>query len=393
MRFISLGTINIHFLIPVSGGIIRLIYLIFINYSPKIEIINQNPFIESIYMTIAMCLAFIPFLINKLKIKAAIKKKNEQIAKLPLYITLTERKNIFKKTKFKKYRFIFYSTIFDALDTLLTIIYTKYFVFNLWIFDIYMSFFSFLFLKTKYYKHQFISMIVIVILGLGLNIITYFNFNSSKNILKPIDIFIKFISEISFCLIIVIDKYNLEKNYADVYEMCFFKGIFEFIIFSICLAVFCKYRLSVNGIKHPDNLIKYLKEFNYNDLIVCLSTIITYFIYNISVLKTNDYLTPIHILIILIINQIYNHFQTESNSVLNILSIFILLLITIMFLVFIEVIEINICSLSYNTKKNIELRARKDCLIEFASITFSNDDPELDEEEKSTISNNFISNN
>ena len=35
-----------------------------------------------------------------------------------------------------------------------------------------MSLFSFLILKTKYYKHQFISMIIIVILGLGLNIIS-----------------------------------------------------------------------------------------------------------------------------------------------------------------------------------------------------------------------------
>ena len=97
-------------------------------------------------------------------------------------------------------------------------------------------------------------------------------------------------------------------------------------------------------------------------------------------------MTPIHILIILIINQIYNHFQPESNWALNVLSIFILLLITIMFLVFIEVIEINICNLSYNTKKNIESRARKESLIEFDSINFSKDEPELDEKsEKNSI--------
>ena len=124
-------------------------------------------------------------------------------------------------------------------------------------------------------------MIVIVILGLGLNIITYFNVNGTENRLKPIDIFIKLISEISFCLLIVINKYNLEKNYANPYELCFLEGILEFIIFSICLAVFCLFRLSANDIKHPDNLIQYFNEFDYNDLIVCLSTIITYFIYNI----------------------------------------------------------------------------------------------------------------
>ena len=126
MKFISLGTIDRQFLIPVVGGIIRLIYLIFINYSPKIGIINQNPFIECIYITIAMSLTFIPFLIIKQKSKATMKTHNEQITNSFLYRKLIDNKNVFKKTIFKKYKFIAFSSVFDTLDILLTILFTQY---------------------------------------------------------------------------------------------------------------------------------------------------------------------------------------------------------------------------------------------------------------------------
>ena len=82
--------------------------------------------------------------------------------------------------------------------------------------------------------------------------------------------------------------------------------------------------------------------------------LIAYFIYNISIILTCDYFTPIHTLIISIINETVDNLVLGYNLTLFILSIFILLLIIFMFLVFIEVIEINICKLSYNTKRNIK---------------------------------------
>ena len=103
-----------------------------------------------------------------------------------------------------------------------------------------MSLFSFLILKTKYYKHQFISMIFIVILGLGLNIIAYLKLDAiEENVLNFFDIFIKFIAEICVCLSVTLWKYNMENNYCNPYELCFWEGIFGFIIFSICLVSFC----------------------------------------------------------------------------------------------------------------------------------------------------------
>ena len=394
MKYISLGVINRKFLIPVLGGIIGLIFKIFIRYSPKIGIILENPFLFNMYVTLGLVFAFIPFLIIKYRSKAEHKIYNEQIIKSKLYKKLKDSKNVIKKMKFKKYRFIFYSTFFDFLQAFLLNLFIATFVYNLWIFDIiFISLFSFLILKTKYYKHQFISMTIIIVLGLGLNIIAYFKLGDAEDKLKLFDIFIKFISEICFSLCVVIMKYNMEKNYCDPFEFCIWQGFFGFILHSICLAVFCLFALSANGIQHPDNLKKYFKEFDYNDLIVCLAIIIVHFIYNILIFLTCDYFTPIHILISPIIKETFIYLQPDSNLSLNILGIVLLILIAIMFLVFIEVIEINIFKISYNTKKNIELRSNNESSIEFNSIHLLNDEPEPDEQSESSISSPNPDNN
>ena len=85
MKFISLGTIDIKFLIPVFGGIVGLISNIFMDYNPKIVIILYNPFLLSIYSTCGMILDFIPFLIIKYKSKKTNKIYNEKIIKSELY--------------------------------------------------------------------------------------------------------------------------------------------------------------------------------------------------------------------------------------------------------------------------------------------------------------------
>ena len=171
----------------------------------------------------------------------------------------------------------------------------------------------------------------------------------------------------------------MEKTYCNPYELCFFGGVMEFILYSICLIIFCRFKLTLYGIPHPDNLKQYFNEFDYNDLILCLSEIIVDFIYTISLILTCDYFTPIHILIISIISETYGFFKTDPNLALDILGILILILMAVMFLVFIEVIEINIYNLSYNTKRNIDLRSKNDTLIEFDSINLLDDELELDE--------------
>ena len=63
MRIISLGRVNIKFLIPILGGAFRLIYKYIIILNDKYEALTINPFLFSIYTYIGMILAFIPYLI------------------------------------------------------------------------------------------------------------------------------------------------------------------------------------------------------------------------------------------------------------------------------------------------------------------------------------------
>ena len=139
------------------------------------------------------------------------------------------------------------------------------------------------------------------------------------------------------------------------------------------------------------NLKKYFNEYDYNDLIICLSEIIVSFTFNISIILTCDYFTPIHILIINIINDSTLFFRIDSNLALNILGSLFLILILFMLLVFIEVIEINIFNLSYNTKRNIELRSKTDTSVDIDSINFPEEEPELNEvKELDDLSSNSI---
>ena len=66
-----------------------------------------------------------------------------------------------------------------------------------------------------------------------------------------------------------------------------------------------------------------------------------------------------------------SYFSEDINA--SIMYIFFVIIGIFMILVFIEIIQLNFCGLSYMTKKNIEERARLDSM--------ENDDIDIDEEE------------
>ena len=71
--------------------------------------------------------------------------------------------------------------------------------------------------------------------------------------------------------------------------------------------------------------------------------------------------------------------------------IYHIILKEILFLIFIEVIEINIFDISYNTKRNIEIRAKQESFTEFINLLDPNDIKEARSESSSI--NSSISNN
>jgi len=392
MRFINIGQLDIKFLIPITGGVIRLIYKYVIILFDKYEALECNPFLISIYSYIGMIFAFIPYLIFKYRSKEVpINSVNSEVLqnKSKLNLELLVHPDIFEEIKYNKYKYIVITSIFDLINTFLACMFCRNVVYNLWIFDIiFISLFSYIILKSKFYKHQYITMIIILLLGFVLNIIEYFKLDESKNTFNFIEIFTKFLTEIFFSLAIVIIKYNLDKNFCSPYEICLWEGLLGLIMDIICLLIINAVGLTIDDIKYPNNIKQYFSNYNFNDFIVMLMVILVNFIYNTSLMLTCNYFTPAHILIISIIKEYHYYLQKEGNLFLNLLGFVILVVILFMFLIFVEIIELNIFNISYNTKKNIEIRSVLDSFVD----NNENDNilnEEIKDEEESRMNSTF----
>ena len=377
MKFIKFGKFDKKFLIPIVGGIIILIFKYFEKNNPKYEILLQNPFLISIYSSMGMVLAFIPYLILKYKSKSSNNISDDEPQDQSNLNLVHINQSIFEKIKNSKYKYILFQEIFDFLQAIFASFFCMNVIYNFWTFDIiFISLFSYLILKIKLYRHQYISMIIITILGILLNVLEYFK--SGENEFDYLGIFMSFLCEILSSICIVIAKYNMEKKYFSPYEISLWIGSIGVILYIIVLLIINKLKLEIAGIQYPDNIYELFNNYDIYDFILCLTLLIVNGIYNIVLLLTCNYFTPIHTLILTILNQIYYNLNIKENITLNILSFFILILIAFIFLIFIEIIELNICNISDNTKDNIQSRAFNDSLIALIDFTEPNDDISAD---------------
>ena len=153
--------------------------------------------------------------------------------------------------------------------------------------------------------------------------------------------------EIIYSLHEVVNKYLMEKKFCSVYEIIFFNGLIELILFSV-FSIFDHFFFKF------DNFKEYFNNFNIIELLVILGTIITQLGLNICIFFTNKKNTPCHIFIIYVFGKFAYYLIHSINSVLIII---ILLFILFLSLIFTEIIEINCFGLSKFTKRNIIKRA------------------------------------
>ena len=85
-------------------------------------------------------------------------------------------------------------------------------------------------LKTKLYKHHFISIAFTLILGIVLDIILN-NYRKGEIIYNLLNYLIQSI----YSLIVVLNKYIKLKKYIQSYELLFFEGLIESILGIITL--------------------------------------------------------------------------------------------------------------------------------------------------------------
>ena len=204
--------------------------------------------------------------------KQDIKQDNKVSKKNTLQIEYVYNDQI-SEINYDKYKYILFTSIMDFILTVINYKYCFEIQINMWIFDIlFLCLFSYLIIQMKIYRHHYISIILIILAGIGLNIIIslkYFHLIKTK----IINIIIKFIHEIGCSLLYVIIKYTMEKKFCSPFGICFYQGF-------ICLILYLLF-LPINIFFDSDNLKEFISNFSVNDLFFIIFFIIIQFGYNI----------------------------------------------------------------------------------------------------------------
>ena len=234
MAIISLGIINKKLLFAIFAGLFKFVVNIILHHSPAK--INSHPCILGLNAAIGLCLSLFPLLYLKLrnrKIKSNLDIKSKANDDFLIY------NNSENDEKNESLLYILIVALLDCTQKITVFFFVKHFLINFWTIDsLLLLLFSFLILKTKVYAHHFISLIVIMVIGIILVIIKYYNDISF------FQIFITLFTEIFYCLENVVCKYVMAFKFRTPYEICFLVGFFDLFIFILLLIIFSNVPIS-----------------------------------------------------------------------------------------------------------------------------------------------------
>lgn len=230
----------------------------------------------------------------------------------------------------------------------------------------------FIFFLTKYLLNYEYSLHHII------SLIFCITFSISLDLLNEGDIFYKLGGIVCFILmvifsffesmVIIIQRNMMDNLYYSPYLVCFILGLIDFVLTILTAIIttstkglFCNIVDNEKKCFLP-SIIKYFEDFEFIDFISLISSLffksITYFL-NIY---TIFYLTPNHMLIIYILCKFF------ENLILGIIeyyfwTIFIFAFLLLSYLSYLEIIELDFCGINFDTRKNIEDRAKEEVLL------------------------------
>ena len=380
-NIISFGHINLYILIILLGAIFNTAKYLITNKSKKLgeddpkKPESQHPVIITINYAMGLCLSFIFFIIYK------IRNKRNKTTNIFLLDNIINKSNIYKEvTKKEKFLWILLGSIIDFIANIINSYnwvkkdnYLCYWPSNILL----MSLFSYLLLKMKLYKHHFLSIIIIILISVAH---TFFSGNLSLDTLKENykGYIIYFFTEGTFNILYVLYKFFMIKKSIKSYGILFFQGLIELILGIIVLAITTKYCPEL------DSLFIFIEGIDGKEIFRFVSLIFINFITFLTIFIILDIFTAFHIFLLNIISEIIiclaeGIFNSNFYIMIIVYSIFLIISVFVV-LVFIEIIHLNFCGLSYMTKKNIEERARLDSML--------NDDNDDDEKNDYIIKNN-----
>ena len=333
---ISIGKVDKYLITPIFGGIVSLSIVFIYNEKP---LFIEFPFIFALITGISNCIAIIPLLISNFRARKLFKTK-EYIEKV-------------KKKRLKKFLLIFIATLISFPQSWLVCFYGFGIVFNYWIVDIILIYlFSYCILKARLHRHHYFSIIIIFISNICLYILYLYDSDFDY-----IYVLVNFVFEFLNSFMHVINKYNMEYLFCSLYELCFFSGLINIILYGISWLID-----SLINSEDSVNYFKYFKQFDLKEFFLVIGLMVLNFTYNICISLTNKHYDPFYILILLITVEIGKNVIALSPYLYLLSIIYFMLLFAI--LVFNEVIELNCCGLERKTRRNMEKKASLELLIE-----------------------------
>lgn len=381
---ISKGYINKYIFFALIAGLSKCIVSTMLYIFKDYANYNKHPLIIGFNAGIGMSFAFVPLIILKIQSHRANKNLNKFEIMMNFSIRggkICEYEYLMKfdktKLKIQKYLILLACAFLDFGQKFLTFLLNKYIINNIWMFNIcFISLFEFWILKTKLNKHQYLSSFVIVLLGIAATVVGLYN--------EEGDIFFKLILcifiEIMYSLAIVLSKFLMDNRSCSPYEVTFYEGIFALIVNSILLAVFTNIPLpddekydkifkitTYNGKKYLDNFYAAFNDMGIGEIFLFILSAIGRLISNLFGHIVVKHYTSSHIILVLILGEMALAFK-ESQEWDNITQFILFCFALFMLLIFTEIIEINVCDLEKNTKKNIQERERGENRLTLRSL-------------------------
>ena len=216
-------------------------------------------------------------------------------------------------------------------------------------------FLSMIILKSKYYIHNIISLILFCIFTVIIDLII-------EN-LKYIELksFLFFIPNLVDNILSCYMKYLIDKKYHSYWNVLFFFGLFIFIVYTTEFIIKIK--------KEPNTIFKVLEngKTKYIILNFLLDAIVHEYLRMLLTLLILEYFSFNHVFISHLLYRIVIGFIqsiTNFDSYKNYLFFLIPAFFQVFSLLFyLEILEFNFCNLNRNTKRNIMLREQEEMLL------------------------------
>ena len=393
MTIISLGEFNKNMIYILIAAISKLVVELILHLLPDKAKLDNHPFILGLNAGLGMSLAIIPHLYiyiysnitekDKSKIQEKLIDRSELNKNATALTTNKYIDQLFKNSnpiiKRNKYLTLFFCSLLDYIQKILIFLFSYNITINFWIFDIvFINLFTSLITKNQIYTHQYFSIVIMIIFGIILNVVNLYKIKSEDIPMLIISILI----EIIYSLGIVLAKHGMDDLFCSPFEVTFYEGIFALILNIIFLLISTHIPISFEKVRYfskifkiseykgknyLDNFYEYYNEFGFVEVLIFIVAMFGRASFNLFSHITIKYFTSSHVVLILILGEMFLSFNGKNTTEV-IITVIVFIVEIFMIIIFCEIIELNFCGFEINTRKNIKERA--------GTMIFDEDDTE-----------------